>query len=161
MKKRNKKYNPNKHSIKADSFLNAINLSQPVSNQAKDRLNIGIHAALLAFTQGVATKLHFDTLASTVDLCLLASTNLFKNAYLDEIHNARDAMIRCKDRYERTHKLGFDGEGLNAMKLAIDIHDELINNVTGAEVLNFLKQRDHHIRSGNYYKGAEEHRAAA
>jgi hypothetical protein len=155
MKKRNKKYNPERHNKDKLAAFHAINLSMPVSDNAKSQLLIGIHSALKAFTNGVAEKVHFDTLASTVDLTMMMSKSLFEMAYWDEINEARDAMIRCRERFARTGKLGLDGEGITAIKFAIELHEEQLSNVTGAEVMKFMETRTKHIRSGNFYKGAE------
>jgi hypothetical protein len=153
MKKRTKKYNPNKHARSATSAFDAINLSRPIDIERQNRLAVGIIASLEAFTKGVAEKSHFDTLASTVDLSMIFSQNLFDKAYMDEINLARDAMIRCRERYIRIKKLGLDGEALTALKFVISLHEEQLKHVTGAEVIHHLKKRDDHIRSGNYYKG--------
>jgi hypothetical protein len=150
MKKRNKKYQPK--AIDRNAAFNAINLSKPVSENAKSQLAIGIHTALEAFTNGVAEKVHFDTLASTVDLTMMMSQTLFERAYWDEINEARDAMIRCRERFARTGKLGLDGEGITAIKFAIELHEEQLSNVTGAEVMKFMETRAQHIRSGNFYR---------
>lgn len=159
MKKRNKKYQPK--AIDRNAAFNAINLAMPVSDNAKSQLLIGIHSALKAFTNGVAEKVHFDTLASTVDLTMMMSKTLFENAYWEEINQARDAMIRCRERFAQRGKLGLDGPGYEDLKLAIAIHEEQLSNVTGAEVMKFMEKRRNHICSGNYYKGPQQEMRAA
>jgi hypothetical protein len=152
---RHKKYNPNKHARSETAVFDAINLSMPINTERQNRLAVGIRTSLEAFTNGVAEKAHFDTLASTVDLAMMLNSNIF-NAPDDFVYGvklARDAMIRCRERYIRTKKLGLDGEALTALKFAIDLHEEQLKHVTGAELLKLLKKRDDHIRSGNYYKG--------
>lgn len=155
MKKRNKKYNPNKHAVNRNSAFEVINLVKPVRDDSKNRLALDAHLALKAFTSGVAKKSHFDVLASTVDMTMMLSKNLFENALMDEITAAREGMIRCKDRFIDTGKFGFDGEARNAVTVAIEIYAEQLNHVTGAEVIKFMKARENHIRSGNFYRGAE------
>lgn len=153
MKKRSKKYNPNNHRLSVDSYLRAIRLSKPVTEDSKVLLNEQIHAALVAITKGVGKPEHFDVLASTVDIVFMMSMNLFDNAYADEITAARQAMFRLKDRFHRHGVFGFDGEGYNAIKALITIHDEVMNNVTGDEMLRFMRARANAIKSGNFYKG--------
>ena len=153
MKYLNKKYNPIKHIIRRDSLYRTIILSKPVTEDSKILLNEQIHAALLAITSGVGTPSHFDVLASTVDIVFMMSMNLFDNAYADEITAARQAMFRLKDRFQRHGVFGFDGEGYNAIKALITIHDEVMNNVTGDEMLRFMRARANAINSGNYYRG--------
>lgn len=155
MSKPRKKYNPNKHRIDPNAAFTALRLSRPVQEESKVILSIGINTALGMFTKGIAQKCHFDTLAATVDLNMMLSQNIFQNAYSDEITKARNAMIRCKDRFHKTGKLGLDGEGYNAVKEAIAIHDQFVSEVTGAKILRFMKKRADHIVSGNFYKGVE------
>lgn len=152
MKKRNKKYNPNKKTINRNAAFEAINLSRAIDDSKQERLEMGIRTSLEAFVDGVAEKCHFDTLASTVDLSAMMTRTLFEGAYSHNINLARDAMIRCKERFKRTGKLGLDGNGYQDLKFAIDIHLEQLKQVTGAELLKFLKKREQHIKSGNFYK---------
>lgn len=154
MKKRTKKYNPIKHIIRRDSLYRTIRLSKPIAEDSKTMLNEQIHSALLAITKGVGEPTHFDVLASTVDIVFMMSMNLFDNAYADEITAARQAMFRLKDRFQRHGVFGFDGEGYNAIKALIVIHDEILNNVTGNEMLQFMRARANAIKGGNYYKTA-------
>ena len=160
MKKRTKRYNPNKHALNPNAAFDAINLSRPVNDERIGRLEIGIRTSLEAFVDGVAKKDHFDTLASTVDLSMMMANTLFEGAYIYNINLARDAMIRCRERFARTGKLRLDGNGFQDLKYAIEIHQAQLKQVTGAELLKFLKTREHHIRSGNYYRGAEVRQAA-
>ena len=46
----------------------------------------------------------------------------------DEIEKAQDAMNRCRERYLKHGRFGFDGEGLKAMEYAIEAHDEILVN---------------------------------
>ena len=58
-------------------------------------------------------------------------------------------MLRTSERFSRTNKLGLDGQGLAEIKQAIAIHNELLNNVTGAEVLSMMKARQSQCNSGH------------
>ena len=151
MKKRTKKYSPKP--VSANSVFRVIRLSKPVQEDSKKMLNEQIHSALLAITRGVGEPSHFDVLASTVDVVFLMSENLFDKAYKDEIDEARQAMFRLKDRFHKHDKFSFDGEGYNAIKEIVMIHDEMMNQVTGNEMLTFMKARADAINSGNFYRG--------
>lgn len=161
MKKRTKRYNPNKHKTDPNCAFNAINLSKPVSDTAKAELITGIHLAIKAFASGCANPSNFDALAQTVDLSMMLSQNIFEHAYMDEILDAREAMFECKERFMRTGKFGFSGTGFNAVKFVAELHEEQLNHITGAEVIKFLEKRRDHIRSGNYYKGTQQELRAA
>ena len=158
MKKRNKKYQPKR--IVKDAAFRVIRLSKPVQEDSKTMLNEQIHGALLAITKGVGEPAHFDVLASTVDIVFMMSMNLFDHAYATDIDFARKAMFRLKDRFHKHGLMRFDGEGYQAIKELIAIHDEMMNQVTGAEVLQFMNARANAIKGGNYYRGEAEKLAA-
>lgn len=160
MKKRNKKYNPNKLSINVNSAFDVINLAKPVSVKSQSLLNQMIHGALEAIIKGVGEPAHFDVLASTVDVVFMMAENLFQNAYQAEIAEARQAMFRLKDRFHAHGVFGFDGAGYQAVKEIIAIHDDMMKNVTGAEVLQFMKARKVAIENGNFYRNDVERIAA-
>lgn len=159
-KKRNKAFNPNKHRVEVNAAFKTINLAKPVSDEAKVLLNEQIHAALAAITRGVGKPEHFDVLASTVDIVFMMAMNLFNDAYQEEIDRARQAMFRLKDRFHKHGKFAFDGDGYNAIKMIVAIHDELMNNVTGVEYLRFMEARANAIAGGNFYKGEQERMTA-
>lgn len=158
--KRIKRYNPNKHHVNINAMADTINLSKPVSTSSQARLNEAIHGALEAITKGIGKPEHFDVLASTVDIVFMMSMNLFDNAYKDEIQQARQAMFRLKDRFHAYGVFGFDGEGYQAIKEIVAIHDDVMKNVTGAEVMQFMKARKVAIDSGNFYRNDVERKAA-
>lgn len=99
MKKR-KQYKPK--GINLNSAFDAINLSQPVKQLSREKLLADISIALLAFTQGVAVKSHFDVLASMVDVTMIADQSMFNLAYRDDIMEAREGMMRCRCRFAKT-----------------------------------------------------------
>lgn len=158
IKKRTKKYQPKR--IVKDAAFRVIRLSKPVQEDSKTMLNEQIHSALLAITKGVGEPAHFDVLASTVDIVFMMTMNLFNDAYKEDIQKAREAMFRLKDRFHKHGVFSFDGEGYQAIKQLIIIHNEILNNVTGAEVLQFMKARQNAIAGGNYYRGEDEKKAA-
>lgn len=155
-KKRTKKYQPNKHRIVLNAVEKTINLARPVTDEAKVKFNEQIHGAIEAITKGAGETWHFDVLASTVDVVYLMSQNLFNKAYNDEIYYAREAMFRMKDRFHKYNTFGFDGHGYNAIKELVAIHDEMMNQVTGAEVLAFMRARSKAIAGGNFYTSEHE-----
>lgn len=44
----------------------------------------------------------------------------------NEIEKAQDAMNRCRERYLKHGRFGFDGIGIQAMDYAIEAHDEIV-----------------------------------
>ena len=152
-KKRNKKYHPKP--VNPLAFEQTVRLVKPVEEESKIKLSLDNHAAIEAFARGAADKAHFDCLASTVDVTLLMLNNLFEGAddLKAEVKEGWAGMVRARDRYKETEKLGLDGQAYSAMKRVCDIYDEVVNNVTGAELVGFYRARDFAIKNGNYYKG--------
>ena len=162
-KKRNKKYNPNNHRRDPGSLDMAIRLVKPVEEDSKRTLMLDNHAAIEAFSHGKAQKWHFDILASTVDVSLMILNNLFQDAseYKADVKAGWEGMVRARERYKQTHKLGLDGEAFNALKRTCEIYEAVISNVTGAELLKFYKARELAIKGGNYFKGDQDLKRAA
>jgi hypothetical protein len=156
MKKRNKKYNPNKHRLNHNSAFDAIRMSLPVTDKAKQTLLLQVHMAIEAFRNGLADTYQFDILASTVDLCELIRNNVFKGAFEEEVELARLGMLRTRDRFTNTGKMGLDGIAMNAVKALADIHEQMLNQITGHELKQFIEKRTNNIRGGNFYKGTAE-----
>lgn len=88
---RQKRYKPKP--VNPLAAFDAIHMVKPVTDNAKAELELSARSAITAFTNGVALKLHFYTLASLTDLCTIASKSLFNDAYPDEIANARNALM--------------------------------------------------------------------
>ena len=146
-----KQYKP--RAINPNAIHDTIRLVMPVSEYSREKLELDARLAVEAFTDGVAEYAHFNILASTVDLAIMLDKKWFQGAYHAMIENARQGMIRCKNRLIRTNALGLDGEGYNDIKHVIEIYAEQLKQVTGAEVVKMMKAREQHIRSGNYYHG--------
>lgn len=155
-KKRTKRYNPNKHRINPNSAYDAIRHSQPLPKDAKNTLLLQVHMAIEAFRNGVADTYQFDILASTVDLCELIRNNVFNGAYTTEVHNARLGMLRTRDRYTKNKVMGLDGPAMTAVKILADIHEQMLNQITGHELMQFIEKRTNNIRGGNFYKGTAD-----
>lgn len=153
MKKRNKKYKPKPINIKAHET--AIKLVKPVNGEAKQTLSLDNYTALEAFAKGVARKGHFDTLASTVDVTLMLLNSLFEGSHelQLEVKQGWLGLVRARERYKTIEKIGLDGPAYKALERVCQIYDEVIENVTGYELMAFYRARDEQIAKGNYYKG--------
>lgn len=158
-KKRTKKYNPIKHAVNQNCVFDAISQSMPISKAKRDRLMLGIYTAFEALVKGKATTTQFNVISSTIDLSIMMSQNLFNCANMVFLFDGRDALIRCKKRYLKSRRLGFEGFGITALRLAIMEHEDQLGLVTEFEYLQFAKKRDDHLRSGNYYKASESQAA--
>lgn len=151
--KRNKKYNPNNRHLNPNSAFDAIRHSLPLPTSAKGKLFLHVRLAIEAFSKGVADTYNFDVMASTIDLCEIMRVSVFNGAYNDEIHAARLGMLRAKERYENTGSMGLDGQAFNAVKILAQIHEQMLNQVTGHELKQFIEKRKNNIRGGNFFKG--------
>lgn len=154
MKKRNKKYRPKPIDIEAANKV--IRLCKPIQEDSKQRLNEKILGSLEAVSKGAGNTDHFNILASTVDVVYLISKELFQDAYADEIDQARKAMFRMVDRYNQHETIKFDGKGYQEIKNLIAIHDQMLDNLTGLEMLQFMKARAIAINNGNFYNGKDK-----
>lgn len=95
------------------------------SHEGAVTLKIRNHEALLAVTQGVATKKDLDILIAAMNMSE-ALYRVNRNLGYDcreEIRAAQDALLQMCRRGLTKERFLFTGEELQAMNLGMDIHD--------------------------------------
>lgn len=157
-KPRNKKYRPKR--LDPNATYEAIMLAQPISAAAKQEMLDGVHVALFAISKGVGTVDHFDKLAMMIDVTNILINGLFKGAdyseYVNQVNEARNGLIRSRDRHAKTKRIILDGPGLNALNSVVDIYEAVMSNVTGHEFVRVVAERERQLKLGNYFKGTYE-----
>lgn len=151
MKKRNKKYNPNKHSIKPNAAFNVIQGVKPLSQEDKLYLFKQAMKALNSMQFGVElTKSDFTVLCDMLNISVLLASRA-GDEYLLELADAREALQDAKQRYIKTNKLCFKGDELQAVKRAFEIHNKQMDKCTYAEFRDAFDTQEKKIQSGDFY----------
>ena len=83
-----------------------------------------VRAAYERLVDGTADLDDFNRLAVALNIAKVRAAEISQDIY-DGIDQGHQAMKRCKARYEKHGKFGFDGPGLQAMPYAIDAHEAI------------------------------------
>lgn len=153
MKKRNKKYNPNKHKVNPNAVFNIIQGVKPLSQDDKLHLFKQAFQALNRMQFGAnLTKSDFTVLCDMLNISMLLASRSDSDEYLPELASARDAMQDSKQRYIKTNKLGFTASELKAVKRAFEIHNAQMDKCTYAEFRDAFDTQEKKIQAGDYYQ---------
>ena len=121
------------------AMFKTINKIEPFNASELLRLELPIRLAFEALRTGRGTESDFH------DLCAAINTTMVRSESVDPLCEqtaiaARDALMRCWHRHEKTQRWGFDGPALHEIEAGISLHEELIRNSTPLEMMDALRE---------------------
>lgn len=144
-----KPYTPNP--VYTNAVANAVKSVQPIEQKSVDSLELVARIALDKMLKGHGDEAAYNDLTLMVDMTLIMSCIKFKRTYIDEIYAAQKAMVRVKKRFQKTGKLGFDGEGLQVIKDVFSHYVQFLGLCTPAEVMNVMRIHAEKMGNGDFY----------
>ena len=127
-----------KYSADPMAMFKVINKIEPFTPAELLRLELPVRLSFEALRTGAGTESDFH------DLCAAINTSMVRSEAVDPLCEqtaiaARDALMRCWNRFERTGKLGFDGPGLSEVEAGIDLHEQLCRLSTPLQMIEALR----------------------
>jgi hypothetical protein len=116
----------------------------PIADDQQRDLGIAYHASLQALLTGHGTEQSWSTLACALNIAMLLSERNIGASLMPTIKLAQDALLRSRERAQRTGKWAFDGDGIRVVLAAVNIHDEQISRASRAQILAAIDEV--HIR---------------
>jgi hypothetical protein len=148
--------------INANAHLRVIQGVKPLTQEDRAYLFKQAIQSINAMQFGVnLTKSDFTVLCDMVNISLLLTEKDIGRDYLPELYEAREAMQEAKQRYIKTQKLGFTAAELNAVKVALPIHQAQIEICTLGEFSDAFDEQEKRIEKGNFYKRDGDLKVAA
>ena len=98
---------------------------------------VRIRFAFEGLRDGTADTEDFNRVAVAINLAKLRALEI-DEILADAIERGQDAMSRCQARYRSTGRWGFDGQGLQAVLVALDMHDEILGKSSPAQMENAM-----------------------
>ena len=148
MRKRSK-YKP--RPVHCNAFAIAVEGVTPISEVNRDyftRMLLKNHGAMQMLTQGGATKKDMDTLMAMTNI-MDALCRLDVCAPLaDEVEAGRQALISICNRAVKHLRFVATGAEIQALNIMIDLHDQLMPHVTGAQLDKALDLAQKTVRKG-------------
>ena len=135
------------------AMFRLINRLEPFTEDDVVKLTLPTRLAFEAIKNGTATTDHFDELAVSINATLVRAEAI-DPACVDTCITAQRALLRCKERYQRTGRLGWDGLGLQEVPPALDLHEEIIANSTPHQMTEALLEQYSRIKRRIIHEGA-------
>ena len=140
MKTKHRRASHAKRKWQADplAMFKTINKIEPFNASELLRLELPIRLAFEALRTGKGTASDFH------DLCAAINTSMVRSEAVDPLCEqtaiaARDALMRCWQRFQRTGRFGFDGPGLSEVEAGIDLHEQLCRLSTPLQMIEALR----------------------
>jgi hypothetical protein len=153
-KKPRKKYDPNRWIARAiNAHERRVDACPLTGGQQRD-LGLAYH---LAFENMLKRGSEEDwyILASTMNVALVLAEQGYGEEFIPEIKAAMESVMDCKYRADRTGRWAFDGAGIQAMRVAIGIHDQQCALATRAEIKKALQMIVERANAGFMYAASE------
>lgn len=94
-------------------------------------------------------------LASAMNVALVLAERGYGEEFIPEIKHAMEALMAVKYRADRTGQWAFDGAGIQAMRIAIDLHDQQCALANRGEIKAALKAIVKRANEGVMYAASE------
>lgn len=109
-----------------------------------------IRTAFDRIKEGTADQEDFNRVGVAINLAKIRALEISEEL-ADGIERGQDAMVRCKQRFEKTGRWGFDGEGLQDMAYAMEAHEAILVESSPKQMENamFAMRKALQIQSKN------------
>lgn len=105
--------------------MDCINKRLSLDQSQMRDIGVPVHLAIEAMRTGHGNQGEaWGILAGSVNVALLMAEAGIGKEYIDHIKEAQQALMRCKDRAEKTGVWAFDGDGYNSVASVIDLHEQ-------------------------------------
>ncbi|MET3232246.1 UNVERIFIED_ORG: hypothetical protein ABIC54_004451 [Burkholderia sp. 1263] len=94
-------------------------------------------------------------LAGSLNVALVLAEKGYGEEFIPEIKAAMEALMSAKYRADRTGKWAFDGPGIQAMRTALELHDQQCALATRAEIKTVLQAIVKRANEGFMYSNEE------
>lgn len=107
------------------------------------------HAAMHSLVHGNGTHDDWQIITSALNMCVVMDDMVYALSYSDELAAAIEAHAECGVRFKLTGKLGYTGVQLNAVNLALEIHDRQLEQATVAEIEDAINEVNKRCKDPN------------
>ena len=103
--------------------MGCINMRMPIDVKHAHDFSRHYRAALLAFTNGIGSRQHWQTLADALNVARKLCEDGTGSEYTDDVIKAQFAVKSCLYRYRDSGRWGLSGDELNSVKRGLNIAD--------------------------------------
>lgn len=148
-----RKYDPNRAIRRVVSTHAARIEAAPLAADQQRDLGLAYHLSFEAMLRGGAEEA-WHALAATLNIALILCERGFGVEFEGEIKAAMRALMRTKYRQQETGSWALDGDGITAMRRALEIHDAQIEFAERGEIRAAINEVYARVMAGDVYAEA-------
>lgn len=142
-KRTHRKHRPGLHP------LDAITACQPFPDAEITRILLKVHDAFVHMRTGGTDPDKFDRMAAVLNVGMVRSESIGQSG-VDVFKAAQVALMEADRFLGSHHRFGFTGPGLEAMKAAIGLYEELLRASTPRQMAEVQQECMRRIQAGQY-----------
>ena len=124
-----------KRRINPLAALITLQQNQQTKPSQADGLMLELHQCFDALKNGSTDDELFNRLGSSLNTALILAERIDQQV-VDVVLEAHQAMYRCRARFDKHGRFGFDGPGIAAMVDALDVYDQMVRLSTPKQILD-------------------------
>lgn len=118
----------------------AAQLARPLNEGERRNVAMHFNASIQAIVSGAGTPAHYDNLMYGVHVGIVLAERGFGQNCLHDFYAAMEGLARMNERYTQRQIMGFDGEGLRAIRGINDLHDQQLVVATQGEIKSAVEE---------------------
>lgn len=127
---------------------------KPMAASKQDNLILACTNALDAVKAGTGTADDRDTLVCMVNVSMVIADKHCETENLNQILQAQDALLRADARAAQGLNWNFDGEGREAMRVAIILHQHMVEQFGQAYIVDAVLTQREMRQAGHVHRPA-------
>lgn len=120
--------------------VRAAKLALPLNEEERRTVAMYFNASIQAIVSGVGLPAHYDNLMYGVHVGIVLAERGFGQDCLHDFYAAMEGLARMNERYTQRKIMGFDGEGLRAIRAINDLHDQQLAVATQGEIKSAIEE---------------------
>jgi hypothetical protein len=136
------------------AIYRVMGMQQLFTTAEQVKLNLPIREALQSLRDGDGNDTHWHTLAAVVNVCLLRGERIAPEV-MQCAKDGQMAVLSIKDRFDRTGKWGVSHSDLVNLEACIDLHEQLIELSTPAQMLQAFRDVIDRMNAGHVIRKDE------
>jgi hypothetical protein len=127
---------------------------QPLHADDLTDLNLAYRLSFDQMVRGASNEEAWTVVVCSLNVALILTERGFGKEYLPYINRALEGAYRARLRAEKHKVWRFDGDAINAIREALEVHDEQVKFATKDDMRQALEEVHRRIIDGNVYQKA-------
>jgi hypothetical protein len=149
-----KKYDPTRFISRIAVNAEKRRDANPLTSDQQRDLGLAYHIAFENMLKRGSEE-DWYILAGTLNVALVLAEKGYGEEFIPEVKAAMEALMATKYRADSTKRWAFDGQGIQAMRRALELHDQQCALATRAEIKVVLKTIIGRANDGFMYAAEE------